>query len=205
MNVAHSRVLIIGVGNVYRSDDGIGISVVQQLRQRVLTRVAVLEQSGEGTALLESWKGFDAVIVVDAVRSAAEPGTIYRLDANASQVPRGFLHYSTHTFGVAEAIELARALELLPEHLIVYGVEGETFARGSGLSSAVEQAVGSVIEQVLEESRALLASECRSEACKWSRIVDLAVIFSAALHVSANFDAASYMRMLRAVGLERAE
>jgi len=50
---------------------------------------------------------------------------------------------------------------LLPEHLIVYGVEGETFARGSGLSSAVEQAVGSVIEQVLEESRVLLAAERR--------------------------------------------
>lgn len=158
MNTGQPRVLVIGVGSVYRSDDGIGIFVAQQLRTQVPSGVTILEQSGEGTALLESWNGFDAVIVVDAVRSEASPGTIYRLEANTDPIPKGFFHYSTHTFSVAEGIQLARALELLPVRLIVYGIEGHTFARGVGLSNAAEQAAASVITQILNESRTLLSA-----------------------------------------------
>ena len=86
-------------------------------------------------------------MLVDAVRSGAPPGTIHRLDARAGPVPTGFFHYSTHAFSVAEAVELARSLDQLPPHLIVYGIEGEKFAAGVGLSLVVEQAVETVVER----------------------------------------------------------
>jgi hydrogenase maturation protease len=155
MNTGQPKVLVVGVGTVYRSDDGIGIFVAQQLRRQVPAGVTILEQSGEGAALIESWNGFDAVIVVDAAHSKAPPGTIYRLDANVDEIPKVFFHYSTHAFSVAEGIQLARALELLPARLIVYAIEGHTFAPGVGLSNASEQAAQSVINQILNESRAL--------------------------------------------------
>jgi len=149
-------IVVIGVGNEYRSDDGVGIVVARCLRERFLTKITVLEESGEGAALIDSWKGATWVLLVDAVRSGAPPGTIHRFDAHAAQIPAGFFHYSTHAFSMAEAIELARSLDQLPPQLIVYGIEGENFAAGVGLSPASEQAVGKVVERATTEVREAL-------------------------------------------------
>ena len=59
---------------------------------------------------MESWKGWDAVVVVDAVRSGAEPGTVCRFDAISQPLPSKIRHGSTHAFSLGEAIELGRAL-----------------------------------------------------------------------------------------------
>src|SRR5271157_5764524 len=134
----------IGVGNEYRGDDGAGVAVARRLPAQFPCGVTILEESGEGAALIQAWEGAAWVMLVDAVRSGAPPGTIQRLDARTAPVPAGFFHYSTHAFSVAEAVELARSLERLPPQLIVYGIEGENFDAGVGLSSAVRQAVETV-------------------------------------------------------------
>jgi hydrogenase maturation protease len=157
--------LIIGVGNAYRGDDAAGLIVARGLKGRLPDHVTILEEGGEGTTLLESWKDAEVVILIDAVHSGGEPGTLYRFDAHAQAVPANFFHYSTHAFGVAEAIELARALDRLPPCLVVYGIEGKNFrppppnplprtsgegAGGWGLSPEVEEAVREVVERVVE-------------------------------------------------------
>ena len=91
------------------------------------------------------------VILIDAVSSGAPPGTLYRFDALTQPMPGRYSFHSTHAFGVAEAIELARALHVLPPNLIVYAIEGKNFATGVGLSPEVEQAVQRVVEQVTRE------------------------------------------------------
>lgn len=145
------RVLIIGVGNAYRRDDAVGLIVARRLRAQHLDVVRILEESGEGAALMEAWKDADTVVLIDAVHSGVAPGTIHRLDAHAQAIPTGLFHYSTHAFSVAEAIELARALDQLPSRLIVYGVEGENFEAGVGLSAAVKKAAEEVVRLVLRE------------------------------------------------------
>lgn len=160
MKTGQSTVLVIGIGNEFRSDDGAGILVVRRLRALLDTSVRIVEQSGEGAALIQAWQGAAWVILVDAVRSGAVPGTIHRLDASAGPIPTRFFHYSTHVFSVAEAVELARSLDQLPPHLIVYGIEGDSFAANIGLSSAVERAVEAVVERVAQEIRAELAANC---------------------------------------------
>ena len=156
MTAAHPSIFVIGVGNEYCGDDGAGIAVARRLRERFLARVTVLEETGEGAALIDSWRGADWVMLVDAVRSGAPPGTIHRLDALAAPIPTDFFHYSTHAFSVAEAIELARSLGQLPPHLVVYGIEGENFAAGVELSSPVEQAIETVVERMAGELRRAL-------------------------------------------------
>ena len=151
---ADARILVIGVGNEYRSDDAVGLVVARRLRQLSLGNVTVIEESGEGTDLMESWKGADTVIIVDAASSGAKPGTIHRVDARARQIPRGLLHYSTHAFSVGEAVELARVMGQLPPHILVYGIEGERFEEGMELSGAVRESVGAVVELVLKQVRA---------------------------------------------------
>jgi len=150
---ADARILVIGVGNEYRSDDAVGLVVARRLRQLSIGNVTVIEASGEGTDLMESWKGADTVIIVDAASSGAKPGTIHRIDARAQRIPTGLLRYSTHAFSVGEAVELARAMNRLPPRMVVYGVEGERFDEGTVLSRAVQGSVDAVVDLVLKQLR----------------------------------------------------
>lgn len=146
-----SGTLILGVGNPYRSDDGVGVAVARRLRAQAPASITIREASGEGAALMQAWKGFARVLVIDAVHSGADPGTIHRLDARAAPIPSRFFHYSTHAFSVAEAVEMARALDELPPYLVLYGIEGATFEAGEGFSAEVEKAAEAVIPRVLAE------------------------------------------------------
>jgi hydrogenase maturation protease len=142
--------LVIGVGNEFRRDDGVGLVVARRIAQEC-PDVTVIEQSGEGAALMEAWQSDETVYLIDAVSSGAAPGTIHRFSAHEQEIPAQFFSYSTHAFSVAEAIEVARVLNHLPPRLVVYGVEGQDFGSGLGLSATVEQAAHRLTARILEE------------------------------------------------------
>lgn len=146
-----SLILVIGIGNLYRRDDAAGLVVARALRDQNLDNIEVLEMSGEGAALIEAFQNAERVIVIDAVCSGAMPGTIFRFEAHRQPIPTEFFRYSTHNFGLAEAIELARSLGKLPKELIVYGIEGGDFTMGEGLSPEVAQATHQVLGKILNE------------------------------------------------------
>ena len=143
--------LVIGVGNEFRGDDAVGVLVARQLMARDLPNVTILVQSGEGTDLMNAWEGAETVFVIDAVQSGAKPGTIHRFEAHEKPLPADFFCLSSHVFGVAEAIEIARSLGQLPSKLVVYGIEGNNFETGSSIGPAVEQAAENVVRQLLQE------------------------------------------------------
>jgi hydrogenase maturation protease len=140
------RVVAIGVGNVYRGDDGVGLAVAERLRDEPGLDVVVVEQ--EPTRLLDAWAGADLALVVDAVSSGAAAGTVHRYEASDRAVPASVFRGSTHAFGVGEAIELARALGRLPARVLVYGVEGEDFSAGERLSAPVAAAVEPLVSEL---------------------------------------------------------
>ncbi|MBT5868594.1 MAG: hydrogenase maturation protease [Nitrospinaceae bacterium] len=142
--------LIIGVGNVYRNDDGVGILIVRKLKNRVSDYSHVKEQSGEGTSLMDAWSGYGRVCIVDAVSSGSPAGIIHRMDVSSESIPANFFSCSTHSFGVAEAIELARTLGQLPSQLQLYGIEGGDFQPGEFLSAEVERVVESVVDEIVQ-------------------------------------------------------
>ena len=90
------------------------------------------------------------MILVDATRSGAPAGTVRAIYARSRSLSSGFFRYSTHAFGVAEAVELARSLDELPRTLLIYGIEGSSYESGSGLSDEVRAAAGRVAEAVLK-------------------------------------------------------
>lgn len=147
---ARPRLLVIGVGNLYRHDDAVGLVVARGVRKRASDAIAVLERE-ETMDLVETWRDAEQVVLIDAVSSGAGPGTVHRFDAHCGALPARSFRFSTHAFDVAEVVELARALDQLPSRLIVYGIEGKEFHAGLGLSPEVEAAVGVVVERVLEE------------------------------------------------------
>ena len=147
----HKKILLIGIGNEFRSDDGIGLVIARQLQNKQISSIVVKEASGEGAALMEAWKGYKNVIIADAVSSGAKPGTIFVVDAGNELVPAKFFHYSTHAFSVAEAIELAREMKLLPPRLLVYGIEGANFSAGTTISHGVQDSAHQVVEQIVNK------------------------------------------------------
>jgi hydrogenase maturation protease len=147
--------LIIGVGNRMRRDDGVGPMVADRFREGVSAGWCVVEHSGEGASLMELWQGCAAAVIIDATRSGRPAGTITRIAAERESVPASFFHYSTHAFGVAEAIETARALERLPERIVLFGVEGADFDMGEGLSPAVNAAIAPAVALVRREIQAV--------------------------------------------------
>ena len=146
-----SEILFIGIGNEYRTDDRVGLIVAQKLRETRILNTETAELMRNGTSLIDRWKDARTVFLFDAVFSGVEPGTVHRFDAITQAIPINFFRYSTHTFSIAEMIELARTLNQLPPRLIVYGVEGKSFKMGTKLSSEVNRAVGMVVECVLAE------------------------------------------------------
>jgi hydrogenase maturation protease len=73
---------------------------------------------------------------------------VHRFDAGDEPVPAQAFRSSTHAIGIADTIELARALGRLPSRVLVYGVEGADFGTGHGLTPAVEAAVGRVVAAI---------------------------------------------------------
>ena len=131
------------------------MAVARRLREDIhlwTDQVTIQEHNGEGASLIEAWKDAESVIVIDAVRSGAPPGAVQRFDASQRKLPAVFSSTSTHSFGLAEAIEMARTLKQLPPHTIVYGIEGENFAAGTELSAAVAHAVDDVVERIRTEA-----------------------------------------------------
>jgi hydrogenase maturation protease len=151
--------LVAGIGNPDRGDDGFGPGVAQRLRGRLPCTVRILERSGDALVLIEEWSGISLVIVVDAMAPIGNPGRVYRLDLTNSSLPIGFAPRSSHAFGLAETVELARSLDRLPQCLVAYLVEGERFATGAPMSLAVADAVEGVAERVVGELSAILGAE----------------------------------------------
>jgi hydrogenase maturation protease len=143
--------VVVGVGNAFRGDDGVGLVVAERLQGAVPDGVEVVTCEQEASRVIDAIEGRDAAVLVDASSSGAAPGTIHRFDASAEPVPARSFRSSTHAFGVGEAIELARALGKLPGTVVVYGIEGEQFAAGEGLSPAVDAAVEPAANAVMGE------------------------------------------------------
>jgi hydrogenase maturation protease len=143
--------LFIGVGNDFRSDDGVGPYIARELAARVGGAARCVEASGEGTRLIELWSGSPEVVLFDAVSAGAASGEVLRIDAVATPIPGEWFRFSSHSFGVAEAVEMARVIGRLPASLTIYGIQGECFESGTGLSAAVRAKADDLVREIANE------------------------------------------------------
>ncbi len=153
--------VVIGVGNRWRGDDGAGLEAAAVLASD--PGMTVHEHEGDGTGLLELWAGADAVVLIDAIHGGAAPGDLHRLDVSDAPLRHAAAHPSSHAIGVAEAIELSRALGSLPRRVVVCGVEGAAFATGRGLSPVVANRIPMLASMVRDEVRLVAMLKQRAE------------------------------------------
>ena len=142
---------LIGIGNRFRRDDAAGLEVVRRLRLAHPPGVILIEQEGEPTSLIESWSAADEALVVDGISSGSSPGRLHRFDVTDAPLPAEIFNPSTHSMGLPEAVELARELDRLPSRLVVYGIEGEDFEAGEGLSEPVQRTVEKLVLDLYHE------------------------------------------------------
>ena len=142
---------LIGIGNRFRRDDAAGLEVVRRLRLAHPPGVILIEQEGEPGSLIESWSSADEALVIDGVSSGSTPGKVHRFDVTDAPLPAEVFNRSTHAMGLPEAVELARELDRLPGRLVVYGIEGENFEAGEGLSEPVQKTVEKLVLDLYHE------------------------------------------------------
>lgn len=142
--------LVIGVGNHDRGDDAVGLAVAERVRAAAPRGVSVLTLEGDQLALLDAWADATDVYVIDAVCSGGRPGSVFHFDATRP-LPARFGHRGSHTFSLADVVELARALGTLPPHVTGYGIEGNRFDVGAPLSPETCQAIEDVAGSLLRE------------------------------------------------------
>jgi hydrogenase maturation protease len=146
------RAKLIGVGNPFWRDDAAGIEVARRVRAATPAGVEVVELGGDPASLLEAMQGADLVVIVDAIRSGAAPGSIQRIEVNdGDQLPDRRPRDSSHTLALGDLLALARTLDRLPDRLVLVGIEAAELGPGTGLSPHAAAAVELVTRQTLHE------------------------------------------------------
>lgn len=155
--------LVIGCGNEFASDDAVGLQVIRSLREakqdQLPDGVELIEAGTPGLNLLDLWDRSDRVIMVDAIKSGAEPGTVHSFDASLLP-PRDVMPVSSHGINIIDAVELGRLLGRLPAQMTIIGVEilsEEPFH--VGLTPEVVAAVPVARERVQETILNILSME----------------------------------------------
>lgn len=145
--------MVIGVGNANRGDDAVGLVVAQLLRARLGRTCAVVEQTGEGTELLDLWEHQDRVWAVDAIRAGGAPGTLYRVPVGVEGLASPLATTSSHALSLGQAVALGQALGRMPRVLVIHGVEPARTDVGAGLSPLVRAAADALVPRIESEVR----------------------------------------------------
>jgi hydrogenase maturation protease len=153
---SRSRLLILGLGNLLCSDDGVGALVAGAIAEtrRAPEGVQVLDGGTLGLSLLPYLEDAEQAILVDAIQADAPAGTLVRLEGDEVG-PAVAVRLSVHQVGVSDLIEAARWRGKVPPTLVLLGIVPETTELGVGLSAPVRAAVGALMRLVCEEARRL--------------------------------------------------
>jgi hydrogenase maturation protease len=147
--------VVLGLGNVICGDDGVGVAVVRALGERfdVPESVSLLDGGTLGLSLLGWLSGAEDVLLVDAIRSDAPPGTLVHLSGD-DVAPAVRDRLSVHQIGVADLLDALRLLGTWPARMELVGLVPARLALGLGLSPDVEAALPALLDAVVAEIRA---------------------------------------------------
>lgn len=146
--------VVLGLGNLLRSDEGAGVRAVQRLLgdPRVPPGVALVDGGTLGLELISYTAGADRLLVLDAVDTGAAPGTLVRLDAAALQALPGGA--TVHQLGVADLLAGTRLLGREPEEVVLIGLQPASLSLGTTLSAELDAALDLLVDAAVAQLRA---------------------------------------------------
>jgi len=165
-DISHQNIVILGVGNLLLSDEGVGVHVANELMKMELPpKVTVVEGGTDGFGLLNIITEADRLIVIDAVKGGGVSGSIYRFDIDEVQnCPSGF-KTSVHQIGILEVINLSGLIGKTP-HTTVIGIEPKSLEIGMELSPEIKARIPRIIELVLAELKKMKHGNEKSPPCR---------------------------------------
>jgi hydrogenase maturation protease len=146
------RILVLGIGNLVMSDDGVGVKVVQQLQReyRFPGNVEILDGGTLGLDLLPKLEGIDHLIVVDAVETGEKPGTCVRLAGEELPIALE-TKVSPHQMGLKDLLSVAELLGHAPREMVLIGVQPGSIEMDTELTPEVEVMMQVLVNNTLYE------------------------------------------------------
>jgi hydrogenase maturation protease len=151
MQLNSATTVVLGLGNLIHSDDGVGVHAVQRLQAdcRVPADVQLLDGGTLGLMLLNHVGGARRLLVIDAVDVGAPAGTLVRLEGEELRGMPG--SGSVHQLGFADLLAALRITGQEPDELVVLGIQPESTELGTSLSASVADALNEVIEAAIAQ------------------------------------------------------
>lgn len=143
--------IVVGIGNPYRGDDAAGWAVIDGLEKSVGPVIGLTRQQGDIAELIDIFTHHKNVYLIDACQSCNAMGAWRRIDVHRESIKEENPQTSTHGFSVSQAISLAKNLNLLPNKLILYVINGGKYSISHALSPSVANGVEDVIKAILNE------------------------------------------------------
>ncbi len=161
--MAHPRILIAGVGNIFLGDDAFGVEVVQSLARRGQREdVRIVDFGIRGLdltyALLD---GYESVILIDALPRGGQPGTLYVLQPELPQGPAPSMEM--HNLDPVKVLQLAAALGGNVSRLLVVGCEPEPLDPSGDVSAGLSSAVRAAVDEAIPLIEALVGKLLRGD------------------------------------------
>ena len=144
--------LVLGIGNLVMSDDGVGVKAVQELsrRYRFPPEVQLLDGGTLGLDLLPALEGKEMLLLLDAVETGSLPGTIVRLEGD--EIPVAMTtKLSPHQMGLKDLLAVASLTGVAFREQVLLGVQPEQIGMGLELSAPVAAALEPLLERALAE------------------------------------------------------
>lgn len=144
--------LLLGIGNLLLTDDGVGIHAIQQLQTRYTlpAEVQVVDGGTCGLDLLQFLEGVDKLVILDAANLRKPPGTIVRMEGD--QVPAYLaIKTSPHEIGLPELLFAARLSEIYPPQVVIFGMQPQSIETWLGLTPVVEGKLEEFVELAARE------------------------------------------------------
>ncbi|MFI4937661.1 MAG: hydrogenase maturation protease [Candidatus Berkiellales bacterium] len=150
-NTISNNIIVVGIGHPFRGDDSLGIKAIALL-QSIDPHIETKSLLGDISQLLDIFANYQQVYLIDAIVTQQSPsGTRYRLVGEDLKQLSSCCRCSTHTFDIAQALELATNLGMMPDKLIIYGIEGQNFSHTEELSQPVQAQLPQLVNDLYQE------------------------------------------------------
>lgn len=146
------RIVVLGVGNILLTDEGIGVRAIEELARRYALpdQVVLLDGGTSAMELLDDLANCDLLIIADCVRAGKAPGTLLHL--RDEEIPALFrTKLSPHQVGLPDVLATLVITHEAPLHTVLFGVEPESLATHMGLTPVVEAILPRLVEAIADE------------------------------------------------------
>ena len=150
----NNEIVLLGVGNILLTDEGLGVHVVKDIKESFTftPAITIIDGGTMGMELLTYMRGMKKILLVDAINGGEPAGTVYEFPHK--ELEQYFTeHISVHEVGMQDILRIRAIQEEPLEDAVVIGVEPESLEIGFEPSEVVQRALPEIKDRVLNVLR----------------------------------------------------